>query len=143
MRQDRSPRLLAVAALCAVLLLAGGCSALRLGYNQADWVAYRWFNNYVSFDDAQARGTREALSSWFLWHRKTQLPDYQDLLLKIEAEVLADTSAERTCNNGERGCNNGEAKLQQRGSEVATTGERSCHNGERSCHNGERSCTIG
>ena len=97
MQGYRSPRSTILAALCAALLL-GGCSALRVGYNQADWLAYRWLNNYADFDDAQARGTREALSTWFLWHRKTQLADYQDVLLRIDAEVLGDTSAARTCN---------------------------------------------
>ena len=40
---------------------------------------------------------RAAIKSWFLWHRKTQLEDYAGLLLAIDAEVPADTSAERVC----------------------------------------------
>lgn len=91
------PRMPAVAVLCAALLLLGGCSALRVGYNQADWVAYAWLDRYVGFDDAQAKGVREALTGWFSWHRKTQLADYQALLLQIEADVHADVTPERTC----------------------------------------------
>lgn len=86
-----------IAALCVALSLLGGCSALRLGYNQADWVAFRWLDSYADFDDAQAARVREALRSWFAWHRRTQLADYADLLLRIDAEVPADTSAERVC----------------------------------------------
>ena len=86
-----------VAALCAIVVLAAGCSALRVGYNQANWLAYRWFDGYVNFDASQDKGVREALGEWFLWHRRTELADYGDLLLQIEAEVQADTNAERTC----------------------------------------------
>jgi Family of unknown function (DUF6279) len=86
-----------IAALCVVLSLLGGCSALRVGYNQADWLAYRWLDNYADFDDAQALRVRDAIVVWFAWHRKTQLIDYADLLLRIDADVLADTSPERVC----------------------------------------------
>ena len=93
----RMLRAVAIAAACVALLLLTGCSALRLGYNQADWMAFRWFDGYADFDDAQATRVRAAIKSWFLWHRKTQLEDYVGLLLAIDAEVPADTSAERVC----------------------------------------------
>ncbi|MBK9605050.1 MAG: hypothetical protein IPO58_00910 [Betaproteobacteria bacterium] len=87
----------AAAALCVALALLGGCSALRLGYHQADWVAFRWLDNYADFDDAQAARVREALKSWLAWHRRTQLADYAEFLMRVDAEVPADTSAERVC----------------------------------------------
>ena len=99
-REASSQRLLRAAmtaALCVALAVLGGCSALRLGYNQADWVAFRWLDSYADFEDAQAVRVREAIKSWFAWHRKTQLADYADLLLRIDAEVPNDTSAERVC----------------------------------------------
>ena len=86
-----------IAALCVALFLLNGCSALRMGYSQADWLVYRWLDRYADFDEAQAVRVREAITSWFAWHRRTQLPDYADLLLRIDAEVLADTSPERVC----------------------------------------------
>lgn len=70
---------------------------LRLGYGQADVFAFRWLDSYADFDDVQALRVREALARWFGWHRRTQLPDYADLLLRIEAEVRQDTSADRVC----------------------------------------------
>jgi len=85
------------AALALVLALLAGCSALRLGYNQADWMAFRWFDSYADFDQEQAIRARAAIRSWFAWNRKTQLADYADLLQRIDAEVSADTSAERVC----------------------------------------------
>lgn len=85
------------AALCAIVALASGCSALRVGYNQASWVGYRWFDAYIDFDANQEKSVKEALAAWFSWHRKAELVDYSDLLMKVEAEVHADTTAERTC----------------------------------------------
>lgn len=86
-----------IAVLWSALALLGGCSALRLGYGQADTFAFRWLDAYADFDDAQSLRAREAIAAWFSWHRRTQLADYADLLLRIDAEVLADTSAERVC----------------------------------------------
>ena len=79
--------------------LAGlsGCSALRLGYNTAPDLAYWWIDGYADFDDTQAPQVRDALSSWFAWHRRTQLPDYAALLARAQVEVLADTTPERAC----------------------------------------------
>lgn len=86
-----------IGVVCLVLGLLGGCSMLRLGYGQADVFAFQWLDSYADFDDAQAPQVREALRGWFGWHRRTQLPDYADLLLRIEAEVREDTSADRVC----------------------------------------------
>jgi len=86
-----------IAAVCLVLALLGGCGMLRLGYGQADLFVFRWLDGYADFEDAQAVRVREALDRWFGWHRRTQLPDYADLLLRIEAEVREDTSADRVC----------------------------------------------
>ncbi|MEO8134216.1 MAG: DUF6279 family lipoprotein [Betaproteobacteria bacterium] len=82
---------------CMALVLLGGCSALRLSYNQADWLVYRWLDNYADFDDVQAVRVRDAITAWFAWHRRTQLPDYADLLQQIDADVSAETNAERIC----------------------------------------------
>ena len=86
-----------IAALSAVLVLISGCSAIGLVYKQADALAFRWLDRYADFDDAQSLRVREAIAAWFSWHRRTQLPDYADLLTSVEADVLADTTAERIC----------------------------------------------
>jgi hypothetical protein len=86
-----------IAALLLVLVLLAGCSALRLGYGQADSLAFRWFDGYAEFDDAQSLRVRQAIAAWFDWHRRTQLGDYAELLDRIDAEVLADTTPQRVC----------------------------------------------
>jgi hypothetical protein len=86
-----------IAAVCAAFALLGGCSALRLGYGQADALAFRWLDGYVDFDDAQSLRVREGLAAWFAWNRKTQLADYAELLARVDAAVLDDTTPEQVC----------------------------------------------
>ena len=62
------------------LLLLGGCSAVRVGYNQAPTLAWWWLDGYMDFDATQAPKVKDTLAQWFAWHRSTQLPDYADLL---------------------------------------------------------------
>ena len=86
-----------IAALCGVSLLLSGCSALRIGYSQAADLAYWWFDGYADFNSDQTRRMREALAQWFGWHRKTQLPDYAQLLVRAQAEVRGDITPARVC----------------------------------------------
>jgi len=97
-----SPSSLLRASIIAVLTVAlalttGGCSALRLGYGQADTLVYRWLDGYADFDGIQGSRVRRAIGEWFEWHRRTQLPDYAELLTRVEAEVSADTTPQRVC----------------------------------------------
>ena len=69
-------------ALCVAMAVSAGCSALRFGYNQASDLAYWWLDGYVDFNDAQSVLARNAIASWFAWHRGTQLPDYAVLLAR-------------------------------------------------------------
>jgi len=83
--------------MCAAAVGLGGCSLVKLGYGQASPFAFRWLDRYVDFDDAQSLRVRAALDEWFAWNRRTQLPDYADLLAKAQVEVLADATPERMC----------------------------------------------
>ena len=79
----RRSRLPIIAALLALsLLLLGAAASLRLGYSQGRALVFRWLDGYVDFDDAQSLRVRDALDDWFAWHRRTQLPDYADLLAR-------------------------------------------------------------
>jgi len=86
-----------ITALCGVLALTSGCSALRIGYGTAPDLVYWWLDRYVDFSGDQTPRVRQALAQWFAWHRRTQLPDYAALLVRAQAEVMADTSAARVC----------------------------------------------
>jgi hypothetical protein len=83
--------------LAFALSALGGCSIVRFGYNQADHVVYWWLDGYVDFNDLQKPRAREALTQWFAWHRRTQLPQYANLLVTSQSLVLEDITTERTC----------------------------------------------
>jgi hypothetical protein len=86
-----------IAVLVLVLSLLGGCSAVRLAYNQAPELGYWWLDGYFDFSDDQSPRVRNALGQWFDWHRRTQLPDYVAQLQRAQADVLVDQSPERLC----------------------------------------------
>ena len=71
-------------ALFAALLLQG-CSAVRLGYGNADSLARWWIDQYLDLSPEQDALTRERLARLTAWHRKTQLPDYVTLLRQGKA----------------------------------------------------------
>ena len=84
--------------MLAVSVLFSGCGmALRLGYNQGPSLAFRWLDGYAEFDDAQSLKVRAGLDDFFAWHRRTQLPDYAELLARAQAELPDSATAERMC----------------------------------------------
>ena len=95
-RRPRRASIIAALSLLALTVLAG-CSMLKFGYGQASGFAFRWVDRYVELDDAQSLRVRTALDDWFVWHRRTQLPDYADLLVRAQAEVAGDATPERMC----------------------------------------------
>jgi hypothetical protein len=87
----------AIIAVLVVALGLTGCSAVRLVYNQAPELAFWYIDGYFDLDDPQTPLVRNAVATWFGWHRRTQLPDYADLLVRAQAEVQQDTTPERAC----------------------------------------------
>ncbi len=87
-----------IAALLVVAAALAGCGvAFKIGYGQGSALAFRWLDGYVDFNDAQALRVRGALDEWFAWNRRTQLPDYADLLARTAVELQANTTPERVC----------------------------------------------
>ena len=74
---------------CWRSLLLGGCSAVRIGYNQAPTLAWWWLDGYWISMPSRRRKVKDALNQWFAWHRTTQLPDYADLLAAAQAAGAA------------------------------------------------------
>jgi Family of unknown function (DUF6279) len=86
-----------IAFLVATSALLGACSALRIGYNQVDELAYWWLDGYIDFNESQTPRVRGALAQWHAWHRRTQLPDYSALLARARTEAANPTTPERIC----------------------------------------------
>jgi len=78
-------------------LLLSGCSAVKLGYNQAPTLAWWWLDGYVDFSDEQAPPVKQAIGQWFSWHRATQLPDYAKLLAVAQVQVMQPVTPAQMC----------------------------------------------
>ena len=81
----------------ALVVATTGCSLIKLGYSQASGLAFRWLDGYADFDNDQSLKVRAALDDTLAWHRRTQLPEYVQLLARAEAEAVADATPERMC----------------------------------------------
>jgi hypothetical protein len=66
--------------LVVLAVLIAGCSALRLGYTQADIILAWRANSYFDFDSAQRRDFSARLERLLAWHRVDQLPEYASFL---------------------------------------------------------------
>jgi hypothetical protein len=86
--------------IIGVLLLAGGlaaCSAFKLGYNALPDVAYWWLDGYADFTDAQSPRVREDLARLHAWHRATELPRLNDILVRMEQLAPGEITAAQAC----------------------------------------------
>ncbi|MDP1734039.1 MAG: DUF6279 family lipoprotein [Sulfuritalea sp.] len=87
----RSIRLLILALAVGVLLQ--GCSAVRLGYGNADSLLRWWVDLYVNMSPEQDALARERLARLHAWHRKAQLPDYVAVLRQSQKLVAGQPNA--------------------------------------------------
>ncbi|MEO7386934.1 MAG: DUF6279 family lipoprotein [Gammaproteobacteria bacterium] len=65
-----------------VVVLLGGC-VVRVVYNQLDWLALWYIEDYFDLDSAQEQQARQMIAKTLSWHRATQLPRYADLSRRI------------------------------------------------------------
>lgn len=82
-------------------LLLQGCSAVRLGYGNADSLVRWWLDQYVGMSSEQDALTRERLSRIHAWHRKTQLPEYVSFLGRTQKLVLGQPTVTDVLTTGE------------------------------------------
>lgn len=80
--------------LLATLLLLWGCSAVRLGYGNADTLARWMIDDYVDLSPEQDLLVRERLAKFHGWHRKTQLPGYVATLGDFQQFVAGKPNAD-------------------------------------------------
>jgi len=69
--------------VCMALALAAGCSAMRIGYNQADVILAWRADDYFDFDPQQKQEFGKRLARLLDWHRRDQLPEYAAFLTEI------------------------------------------------------------
>lgn len=66
-------------AVCAVLAALTGCTALQIGYNNADTLLHWRGAQYFGFQDEQKAEFERRMQRFLVWHRKTELPQYARL----------------------------------------------------------------
>lgn len=87
----------AAAVALAVGLGLGGCSVVRIAYNQAPDAAYWWLDGYFDFNEPQTLRLRADLAQAHDWHRQTQLPAYADLLKDLQRRAPDNLSPAQAC----------------------------------------------
>jgi hypothetical protein len=91
---------LRLARIILLLTLAAGlaaCSAIKLGYNTLDDVAYWWLDSYVDFNDRQSPLVRHDLARLHAWHRREELPRFVQMLQRMEQLAPGDIRPEQAC----------------------------------------------
>jgi hypothetical protein len=77
----------------SVVFLVAACSAMKLGYNNADTLVAHGLDNYFDLDDEQAELVRNRMRELLRWHRRTQLAAYSELLQRAHARVGGNVTA--------------------------------------------------
>lgn len=73
-------RAIPLAALLAAALLLAACSAIRIGYNQADTLLGYKADEYFDLEGVQRDEFARRIERLLAWHRREQLPDYARFL---------------------------------------------------------------
>ncbi len=81
--------------LCLGLL--HGCSAIKLGYNNAPDLIYWWLDGYADLTEVQSLKARDDLARLQQWHRTTELPKIVELLQTAQHLAPGNTSEEKVC----------------------------------------------
>lgn len=77
-----------LAILLVVITTLQACSAVRIGYGNAESLARWWLDHYLDFSPEQNQFVVERLARLHAWHRKTELRGYAVIL--GEARTLLD-----------------------------------------------------
>lgn len=104
--------------ILAVLLLAG-CSAVRLGYGNADSLARWWIDQYLDLAPEQDVLVRERLGRYFAWHRKSQLPDYVTLMRQGQKLATGQTTVADALSLGDELIRRGRVLAEQATPDIA------------------------
>ena len=62
--------------------MLSGC-VVRVVYNQLDWLALWYVEDYFDLDPAQEEQAKEMIGRTISWHRETQLPRYASLMRTV------------------------------------------------------------
>ncbi len=86
-----------LAIIGAAALALAGCSTVRLAYSSAPQLTWWWADGYVDFNSAQSPAARQAIETYFDWHRRTQLPELAGLLASLQPVLAQPTTGDAAC----------------------------------------------
>lgn len=81
----------------AAIVALAGCSALRLGYNNAPRLTWWWLDGQMDFSSGQSPALRQSIDGFFDWHRRTQLPELVALLAAAQPALGEAITSEAAC----------------------------------------------
>lgn len=80
--------------LCAcILMLAAGCSMVRVGYGQVDTLAGWMAHDYFDLEPVQRDDFSRRFEKLHAWHRRDQLPEYAQFLAETKIRAQRGISA--------------------------------------------------
>lgn len=92
-------RIVGVLLILLMASLLTACSAIVLGYRNADLLAYYWADKFVDFSEPQKVFFKTHLDAQLRWHRQVELPRYVTFLEHVAAQAPNDASPEMYCKN--------------------------------------------
>ncbi len=76
-----------ITTLLVTCTLLSSCS-VRFVYNQADLLVPWYIKSYIQLNEGQSHFVKKRLNYHLRWHRRTQLPEYADLLLRATPVIF-------------------------------------------------------
>lgn len=92
-----SARWFAIIGALMVVFALGGCSSLRLVYNNAPNLSLWWLDGYFDFDSDQSERMRADLQVLQKWHRTQELPLFTEVFKNLQASAAQPVTAEQVC----------------------------------------------
>ena len=78
-----------VLCLLTIMVALTACSSVKFAYNQGDTLLYWFVDAYVDLDSEQAPLVKEDIGQLIKWHRKTQLREYSQFLVKAQGQLAS------------------------------------------------------
>ena len=85
--QDQLIQRFRVLCLLTVMVVLAACSSIKFAYNQGDTLLYWFVDAYVDLDSEQAGPVKQDIGQLIKWHRKTQLREYSQFLVKAQGQL--------------------------------------------------------
>jgi hypothetical protein len=92
-----APIWLKVLSLCLACLVLQACSAARIAYSNAPFLAHWRLDSYLDLSDDQSTQLRTELERLHRWHMQTQLPRQLDQMQAVQRQLMGDIAPQQAC----------------------------------------------